>query len=244
MRFIRKCRFFVLATLMLSLLLQLPVRPVEAAGLSTTAKGWIRARIDYSYDSGITRLNDKRITFSAGWGAKQEDGWYYYGYPVKSGDSVTFIEGVTFPTTWTKAVQNKEFSITVTIEVTEMTAANADGWNSNTAACYSCTFPFFSSSGTGETTASLQSGRLKISVNEYEVDENGIWSEYENDQMITPGQFVSKIVVIAMQRTLVRPTGDNMTLFLYGGAFLAAAGGMVFIFCRAKKAAQGGGDGT
>lgn len=212
MRFFKRNKFFMFAVVFVLLLCCFPARPAKAAGLIAPAEGRLRAKIEYDCADGISQLDDDLITFSAHWGTKQEDGWYYYGYPVKSGDSVTFIEGVTFPTTWTEKVQNKDFSIIVTVEAAEVTSTNTINWD----------------------------GRLKVSIDEYQVDENGIWSAYENDQIITPGQFVSKIVVFTLQQTLVRQTGDNMSIFLYGGIFSVSAIGLIYILCHRKKAALGG----
>ena len=102
---------------------------VYAAGDTPVGEntGWVRARLDYEYDEGITGLDDSIIDFADGW-EKKDDGWYYYKSSVKPGDKIRFITCVHVPAEWTEKLENKKFCIIATAELSEV-APKDSGWD-------------------------------------------------------------------------------------------------------------------
>lgn len=183
-------RIAVLASLVFQVI---PV-PVHASPLNITTpnSAWLRAKIDYEYDEGLTGLTDDIIKFSSDkW--KKSDGWYYYSDPVESGQKIRFIDGVSMPTDWTSEMSDLNFRIIVTVEASEV-AKGETGWDANKEAAYSQTFELWNSGYEHEEDIYVKKGNITVTVNEYQLDDNGKEVPYHNDKVITPGQFVSKIV--------------------------------------------------
>lgn len=181
------------AALMLSaVLLAGPAVPVHAAENTPVEdnRGWIRAKLEYTFDDGVTGLSDDIIHFTDGW-TKIED-WYYYKDPVKPGDKVRFITGVDVPAEWTEKIENKKFQVVVTAEVSEA-APKDTGWDANTKVLYSQSYDLWSAGYKPDKDIVVREGKMTIDIHEYQLDENGKEVPYENDKIIVPGQAISKI---------------------------------------------------
>lgn len=201
---IRKAASFFLATLFLLM----PAVPVHAASDTPVGEntGWVRARLDYEYDEGITGLDDSIIDFADGW-EKKDDGWYYYKSSVKPGDKVRFITCVHVPAEWTEKLENKKFCIIATAELSEV-APKDSGWDANTEIHYKKTFDVWNMGYQHDEDVWIEEGRTTIKINEYQLDKDGKEVPYKNDKLITPGQPVSKIVELEIDGTM----GANVKL--------------------------------
>ena len=140
-------------------------------------------------------------------------------------DTVRFITGVQIPAEWTEELQNKEFSVIVTVEAAE---ASPGVWTDNTEVLYEKQFDLLN---TKDSDLIIQEGSLDVEIVEYELDENGKEVPYQNNKMVTPGQFVSKIVDFELSGSLgtntwreIIKTGEESFLFLAGLAMAAGAG--------------------
>lgn len=152
---------------------------------------WIRAKLVYEYDEGITGLNDSIVNFAENW--KKTDGWYYYKKPVNSGDRVRFITGLRVPTEWTNDLIDKRFHVIVHVEASEV-ALGDTGWDENTEISYSKTFDIWNVGYAHDEDVWVEEGHLTVSINEYQLDKEGNEVPYVNDKVIMPGQPISKIV--------------------------------------------------
>lgn len=152
---------------------------------------WIRAKLVYEYDEGITGLNDSIVDFAENW--KKTNGWYYYKKPVNPGDRVRFITGLTVPTEWTNELIDKTFHVVVHVEASEV-APGDTGWDENTEISYSKTFDIWNAGYAHDEDVWVEEGHLTVSINEYQLDKDGNEMPYVNDKVITPGQPISKIV--------------------------------------------------
>lgn len=201
---IRKAASFFLATLFLLM----PAVPVHAADETPVGEntGWVRAKLDYEYDEGITGLDDSIIDFADGW-EKKDDGWYYYKSSVKPGDKVRFITCVHVPAEWTEKLENKKFCIIATAELSEV-APKDSGWDANTEIHYKKTFDVWNMGYQHDEDVWIEEGRTTIKINEYQLDKDGEEVPYKNDKLITPGQPVSKIVELEIDGTM----GANVKL--------------------------------
>lgn len=191
-------------------------------------KAWIRAKITYEYDDGIRGLNDHLIRFDSRLWKRGNDGWYYYSIPVSSGDKIGFIKGITLPDEWDSDVENKEFSVIVTVEASEVKSGDA-GWNKNSSVAYKKDYCLMTSSSSESTINEIRNGGMKVTIKEYQKEEDGSIVPYENDKLVVPGQYVSKIVEFELHKTLIPPTGDHNMLIPY--ALLS----MISIFIIYKK---------
>lgn len=158
-------------------------------------RGYIRAKLTYEYDEGVTGLGDDIIDFADGWTKK--DGWYYYKDPVMPGDHVRFITCVHCPAEWTNDVENKKFRVIVTAEASEV-APQDKGWDKNTDILFTRTFDVWSAGYEHDEDVWIEEGKLTLNVKEYQLDKNGNEVPYVNDKLIGPGQPVSKIVEFVM----------------------------------------------
>lgn len=201
---IKKAASFFLALLFLLT----PAVPVYAAGDTPVGEntGWVRARLDYEYDEGITGLDDSIIDFADGW-EKKDDGWYYYKSSVKPGDKIRFITCVHVPAEWTEKLENKKFCIIATAELSEV-APKDSGWDANTEIHYKKTFDVWNMGYQHDEDVWIEEGRTTIKINEYQLDKDGKEIPYKNDKLITPGQPVSKIVELEIDGTM----GANVKL--------------------------------
>lgn len=185
-------RLAVLAALVFQMV---PV-PVYGFNIITPNSAWLRAKITYEYDEGLDGLSDKMINFaSEKW--KKDGDWYYYSDPVESGQKVRFINGVQLPTEWTSEQSDLGFRIVITVEASEV-AKGEDGWDENKEASYSETFELWNNGYEHAEDIYVKEGDIKVTVNEYQLDDDGKEVPYENDKVITPGQHVSKIVEFAV----------------------------------------------
>ena len=201
---IRKAASFFLAILFILA----PAAPVYAADETPVGEntGWVRAKLDYEYDEGITGLDDSIIDFADGW-EKKDDGWYYYKSSVKPGDKVRFITCVHVPAEWTEKLENKKFCIIATAELSEV-APKDSGWDANTEIHYKKTFDVWNMGYQHDEDVWIEEGRTTIKINEYQLDKDGEEVPYKNDKLITPGQPVSKIVELEIDGTM----GANVKL--------------------------------
>lgn len=201
---IRKAASFFLAILFILA----PAAPVYAADETPVGEntGWVRAKLDYEYDEGITGLDDSIIDFADGW-EKKDDGWYYYKSSVKPGDKVRFITCVHVPAEWTEKLENKKFCIIATAELSEV-APKDSGWDANTEIHYKKTFDVWNMGYQHDEDVWIEEGKTTIKINEYQLDKDGKEVPYKNDKLITPGQPVSKIVELEIDGTM----GANVKL--------------------------------
>ena len=178
------------------LVFQMVPAPVYGFNIITPNCAWLRAKITYEYDEGLDGLSDKMINFaSEKW--KKDGDWYYYSDPVESGQKVRFINGVQLPTEWTSEQSDLGFRIVITVEASEV-AKGEDGWDENKEASYSETFELWNNGYEHAEDIYVKEGDIKVTVNEYQLDDDGKEVPYENDKVITPGQHVSKIVEFAV----------------------------------------------
>lgn len=178
------------------LVFQMVPAPVYGFNIITPNSAWLRAKITYEYDEGLDGLSDKMINFaSEKW--KKDGDWYYYSDPVESGQKVRFINGVQLPTEWTSEQSDLGFRIVITVEASEV-AKGEDGWDENKEASYSETFELWNNGYEHAEDIYVKEGDIKVTVNEYQLDDDGKEVPYENDKVITPGQHVSKIVEFAV----------------------------------------------
>lgn len=155
---------------------------------------WLRAKLSWQYDAGITGLDDSLLEISNdGW--SKSGNWYYYNVPVNPGDKVRLINGVRIPYEWNNKTVDKKFRLIVTVEAGEV-APGDTGWNKNTEAVYSQDFTVWSQGYKTDEDVWVEEGKLKIRINEYQLDDKGKEVTYVNDKIVVPGQFVSKIVEI------------------------------------------------
>lgn len=152
---------------------------------------WIRAKLVYEYDDGITGLNDSIIDFADKWG--KSNGWYYYKMPVNPGDRIRFITGLRVPTSWTSELSDKRFKVIVKVEAAEV-APGDTGWNENSEVVYSKTFDIWNNGYEHDDDVWVEEGHLTVGINEYQLDKDGNEVAYVNDKIVTPGQPISKIV--------------------------------------------------
>lgn len=217
---------------------------------------WIRAKISYVMDDVLKGVDDNSVTFADGW-TKSGD-WYYYKDPVESGDTLTFIKGVKFPTEWGNETAEHDFDIIVIVECAEVVTGDT-GWDANTDVTYSQTFSIwkknYQDQGKLQQNQYIHAGTIKAVVNEYQLDDNGKEIAYQNDKMIVPGQRVDKIVKITIQgnkgsivqrlinSVISRRTGDASHIVLYSGIAAVAVIAIVVITRRskAKSAVHSGG---
>ena len=179
-----------------ALVFQMVPAPVYGFNIITPNSAWLRAKITYEYDEGLDGLSDKMINFaSEKW--KKDGDWYYYSDPVESGQKVRFINGVQLPTEWTSEQSDLGFRIVITVEASEV-AKGEDGWDENKEASYSETFELWNNGYEHAEDIYVKEGDIKVTVNEYQLDDDGKEVPYENDKVITPGQHVSKIVEFAV----------------------------------------------
>ncbi len=155
---------------------------------------WIRAKLTWQYDAGVKGLDDSLLEFSNDGWTKTED-WYYYNIPVNPGDKVRLINGVRIPYEWDNDLINKKFRLIVTVEGSE--AAPGDtGWNKNTKAVFSEDFTVWSQGYQTDEDVWVKEGGLAVRINEYQINDDGTVTDYVNDKVVVPGQFISKIVEI------------------------------------------------
>lgn len=179
-----------------ALVFQMVPAPVYGFNIITPNSAWLRSKITYEYDEGLDGLSDKMINFaSEKW--KKDGDWYYYSDPVESGQKVRFINGVQLPTEWTSEQSDLGFRIVITVEASEV-AKGEDGWDENKEASYSETFELWNNGYEHAEDIYVKEGDIKVTVNEYQLDDDGKEVPYENDKVITPGQHVSKIVEFAV----------------------------------------------
>ena len=179
-----------------ALVFQMVPAPVYGFNIITPNSAWLRAKITYEYDEGLDGLSDKMINFaSEKW--KKDGDWYYYSDPVESGQKVRFINGVQLPTEWTSEQSDLGFRIVITVEASEV-AKGEDGWAENKEASYSETFELWNNGYEHAEDIYVKEGDIKVTVNEYQLDDDGKEVPYENDKVITPGLHVSKIVEFAV----------------------------------------------
>lgn len=208
--------------------------PVTAlAAEPGTGTGWLRAKLTYEFENGITGMDDSAIDFAEGW--EKSGDWYYYQIPVEPKDTVRFITGVQIPAEWTEELQNKEFSVIVTVEAAE---ASPGVWTDNTEVLYEKQFDLLN---TKDSDLIIQEGSLDVEIVEYELDKDGKEVPYQNNKMVTPGQFVSKIVDFELSGSLgtntwreIIKTGEESFLFLIGLAMAAGAG---YLYVKRRKQA-------
>lgn len=182
---------------------------------------WIRAKLTYEYDDGIYGLGDSLVRFDSLKWLKADDGWYYYQDVVKSGDVITFIRGLNLPSEWTNDIANKEFSVKVTVEAAEARKGEA-GWSENSAVGYQSVYNVWSTNPRRKVTESIKRGLMTVKIHEWQRNEDGSITGYQNDKLVVPGAHISKIVRFELRRVLIRSTGDTAQLGLYlGGLFIA-----------------------
>lgn len=229
---------------LLLLLVNVPM-PVYAAETSTNV--WIRAKISYESDGGLTGLSDEMVTLSSDKWSKK-DGYYYYTSPLQSGQSVDLMKSVQIPASWNNNDSGKTFNVVVTVEAAEAFPGDS-GWNEGSAAVYSQSFDL-SIQNAEKNGVSFQQGNIRIRLEEFQ-SVNGKEQPYENNRIVVPGETVSKIVRITVEgeKSKLLPieeilrgpvkTGDEGKPLLY----LAAAGIIIVLLISIGTGGKGGGHG-
>ena len=212
----------------------IPTRKKSKKKTTPEMQCWLRAHISYQHEKGITRLDDSRINFANLKWKKADDGWYYYEDPVPSGVTVAFINGVMIPFQWTNNVANKDFSIKITVEAAEVMKGDV-GWNNNSEVAYEKVYDFINLDPNNKEAQPISNGRMLVKINEWERDETGRIFPYQNDKVIVPNEYVSKIVEFTVQRVLIRSTGDIARLELYAGGFGLCLAGIYTLIEKKKK---------
>lgn len=201
---------------------------------------WLRAKLEYKSDDGISDITDDNIEMASDKWKKQGD-YFYYSDPVKSGDTIDLMKSVQISSTWTEKNANKKFSIVVTVEASECLPTDT-GWNSNSEIAYSQSFET-SLAGANKANLEVTKGNITVALKEYQLNaKTGKEEDYKNDKIITPGEKVSKIVRLTIngnksvltkkQNTITITniwTGDTTNLLLLLGIGAACAGGAVII---------------
>ncbi len=175
----------------------IPAKTVSAKEPETPAgenTAWIRAKLRWQYDAGVTGLEDDLVELANdGW--SKSDGWYYYNVPVNPGDRIRLINGVKIPYEWDNETVGKNFRLIITVEAGE--AAPGDtGWNENTKAVFSEDFTAWGKGYQTDEDIWVKEGSLSVRINEYQLNKDGTLATYINDKIVVPGQFISKIVEI------------------------------------------------
>lgn len=185
-------RFIIGAAALAMAIIQAFPQPAMALSLREPTTAWMRAKLTYEYDDGIKGLSDDLVTFNSDkW--KKSGEWYYYQEPVESGQRIRFIDSVKIPTDWGNDLSDKEFRIIVSVEASEVMKGET-GWNENNKSSYAESFDLWNSKYEHGEDVYIDEGSLKVSIHEYELDENGKEVTYKNNKVITPGQKISKIV--------------------------------------------------
>lgn len=81
------------------------------------SKAWIRAKVEYINDSGLTELNDNMLNINMGWVKSGE--YYYYKHGVESKGYVDLFDRVVIPYEWDESHMSKDFGIVVTVEAVQ-----------------------------------------------------------------------------------------------------------------------------
>jgi len=181
--------------------------PVHAADAD---KLWLRAKLTYEMDEGLSGITDDIVKFSSGMWERNGE-WYYYKEPVRSGDTIRFIDGVNLPADWTKEQSEKKFNIIVTVQVSEVVPGDT-GWNQNSDIAFAQSFDVWKHTFKTAEDVYVKEGNISVSIKEYELDKSGRKVQYQNDKVITPGQPVSKIVeftIFGEQGGLVNIVPEN-----------------------------------
>lgn len=212
--------------------------------LETTV--WIRAKLEYPSSDGVKDIGDDNIEMaSSKWTKKGE--YYYYADPVRSGESIDLMKSVWIPSDWDNSYANKNFSVIVTVEASEVLPTDT-GWNENSEVSYSQTFDT-SVKGAEQQNLQVTKGNITIGLKEYQVDsKTGKEEEYVNDKIITPGEKVSKIVRITVNgdKSLIQKqkktititniwTGDYANASILIGTAVACGGVATLLFLQKKK---------
>ena len=212
--------------------------------LETTV--WVRAKLEYKSADGIKDLNDGNVEMASSKWTKRGE-YYYYADPVKSGESIDLMKSVQIPSDWDNSYANKNFSVIVTVEASEVLPTDI-GWNDNSEVSYSQTFDT-SVKGAEQQNLQVTKGNISVGLKEYQINsKTGKEEDYVNDKVITPGENVSKIVRITINgdKTLVQKkkntititniwTGDNANTSILIGTALACGGAATLLVMQKKK---------
>ena len=230
---------------LLLLFLNIPV-PVYAAETSTNV--WVRAQVSYESEGSLTGLSDEMITFSSSDWTKK-DGWFYYGKPVQSGQSIDLMKSVKIPTSWNNNDSGKTFNIVVKVEAAEAFPGDS-GWAEGSPAVYSQSFDM-SKQNAEKYGLTVQQGNIRIRLEEFQ-ETGGKEQPYENSKIVVPGETVSKIVRITVEgeksklspieqilRGPVKTGDDGVKLPL-----LVLAGMIIALLVYISRGGKGGGHGS
>lgn len=184
-----------LIPMLMALLLMLVNIPVPVYAAETSTNVWIRAKISYESDGGLTGLSDEMVTLASDKWSKK-NGYYYYTSPLQSGQSVDLMKSVQIPVSWNNNDSGKTFNVVVTVEAAEAFPGDS-GWNEGSAAVYSQSFDM-SKQNAEKNGVSVQQGNIRIRLEEFQ-NVNGKEQPYENNRIVVPGETVSKIVRITVE---------------------------------------------
>ena len=226
-------------------LLHTPV-PAYAAEKEET-KVWIRAQIGYESDEGMQGISDEMIGFASDLWTKK-DGFFYYGKPVESGESIDLMKSVQIPTDWNNAQYGKSFSVIVKVEAAEAFPSDT-GWNDGSAPVYSQSFTL-SEAAMKDKGYTIKQGNIKVRLEEFQ-EENGREVPYENNRIVVPGETVSKIVRITVEGEksklslieIIRgpvKTGDKSGISLYIVLLILAGAALAGYFTGRNGGGHGG----
>lgn len=197
-------------------------------------KAWIRARLIYEKDDAIKELGDHLVTFDSYLWRRADDGWYYYREPVESGDTVRFIRGIQLPYDWSNKTKNKEFSIKVEVEAAEVQDGDKE-WDRNSRLAYHQTYDFWTTTDRTELKEPIRNGHMTVTIIETQKNLDGSVVPYENDKLVVPGQYISKIVDFQLNRLIIRNTGDACMLGLYAAGITIPLALLIFLVSKKKS---------
>ena len=207
---------FLIGTFMTATLAAQPVTAFADTTKSTAETAFVRARIDFINEDGLSSVSEDMLIFSNKNKWTKEGNYYYYEKPIESGEKVELISGVKMPKEWDKTAMGKTFHIVVTAEASE----NMDGtanWSDGYARASNSTSDY-KQRKSGYTT--YETKTLEVQIEEFEIEKNGQKVPYRNNKYITPGEEVSKIVEIS-----VNLSSDKKTSGGGGGGSSSGGGG-------------------
>ncbi|MBQ6857141.1 MAG: hypothetical protein IJO13_08560 [Lachnospiraceae bacterium] len=163
--------------------------PVFAKNADTA---FLRVRIEYESEKGdVMPLPDECFEISDKW-AKEERFWYYQD-PVKTGETIEFLRSVQIPHEWDSQSSKETFHLVIYADAAENVNGQAawEGFINNLNGKYS------------------RAINLDLTMNEYELDENGNYIPYQNNKNVLPGDKIEKHVLLTPVFTYKSPSSSS-----------------------------------
>ena len=140
---------------------------------------FLRVKIDYEAENKeVMPLPDESFSIAEKW--KKDGDYWYYEDPIKNGTSVEFLKSVQIPHNWDSQSAEKDFSIIIYADAAENVKGTA-AWDGEI------------NDKDGKYSSSI---KLDLTLNEYELDENGNYVPYVNGKFVLPGDKIEKHVFL------------------------------------------------